>query len=317
MTANFARRLTALVGCSDEWMARSLESVFMEKRYEATRTGSGKQALKLARGNPFDVLLLDERMEDLNGVDVCAALRDDPIFDHATPIVIISAAHSTLPSRTAAYAAGAWEYCHLPLDVDGLFLKLSTFLRAREQHAVAESKTLMDASGLYTQFGLYQVAEQLGARALRKHEAFACLAFSPQPAGEGSEQARKVDDAGAFADVANRVREQARKSDIVAKTGDSQLSVLAPDTDAAGARLLVARLQRELDSSSGKRRLGTPVRLRAGYCAVSDLAAAKLDLNELVHRAESALASVPTSGDGEAVVGFDDLQPPNRGAPPH
>ena len=50
---------------------------------------------------------------------------------------------------------------------------------------------------------------------------------------------------------------------------------------------------------------------------VSDLAAAKLDLNELVHRAESALASVPTSGDGEAVVGFDDLQPPNRGAPPH
>ncbi len=316
MNPTLARKLTALIGCSDEWLARSLESVFVEKRYEATRTGSGKQALKLARGGAFDVLLLDERMDDLDGGDVCAALRDDPIFDHATPIVVISAAHSTLPSRTAAYAAGAWEYCHLPLDVDGLFLKLSTFQRARDQHAAAESKALMDSSGLYTQFGLYQVAEQLAARALRKHEAFACLAFSPQPAGEGSEQTRKIDDAGAFADVANLVREQARKSDIVAKTGDAQLSVLAPDTDAAGARLLVARLQRAL-ASSGKRKMGTPVRLRAGYSAVSDLAAAKVDLNELVHRAESALASVPTSGDGETVVGFDDLRSSDRATPPH
>ena len=317
MTPTFARKLTALIGCSDEWLARSLESVFVEKRYEATRTGSGKQALKLARGGGFDVLLLDERMDDLNGVNVCAALRDDPIFDHTTPIVVISAAHSTLPSRTAAYAAGAWEYCHLPLDVDGLFLKLGTFQRAREQHAAAESKALMDSTGLYTQFGLFQVAEQLAARALRKHEAFACLAFSPQPAEAGSEQTRKNYDAGAFADVANLVREQARKSDIVAKTGDTQLSVLAPDTDAAGARLLVARLQRELEATSGKRRLGTPVRLRAGYCAVSDLAAAKVDLSELVHRAESALASLPISGDGETVVGFDEVQSAHQMPPPH
>ncbi len=49
------------------------------------------------------------------------------------------------------------------------------------------------------------------------------------------------------------------------------------------------------------------MRLRAGYCAVSDLAAANVDLNELVHRAESALASVATSGRGTAVVSFDEL----------
>src|SRR5438105_3929834 len=163
------------------------------------------------------------------------------------------------------------------------------------------------ASGLYTQFGLSQVAEQLGARAQRNHEAFACVTFSPQPAGRGSEQTRKIDDAGAFADVAHLVREQARKSDVVAKTGTSQLSILAPDTDAAGARLLVARLQKQLDAASKKTKLGTSVRLNAGYCAVSDLAAADMDLNELVHRAETALASIPKSGNGDSVVSFDDL----------
>jgi len=301
-------RSSALIGCSDEWLCRSLESVFADRGYEVKRTGSGRQALNAARGGGYDVLLLDERLDELSGVAVCIALRDDPLFDHATPIVIISAAHSTLPGRTAAYAAGAWEYCHLPLDVDGLFLKLSTFLRARQELAASQTKSMFDvSSGLYTPFGLHQLAEQLEARAVRNHEPFACLAFSPQPGSDGSERTKKADADGAFAEVAHIVREQARRSDIVAKTGDSQLSILAPDTDAAGARLLVARLQRELNAAFGKSKLGGSLTFRAGFSAVSDLASANVDLNELVHRAESALAYVPPSGPGDSVVSFDEL----------
>ena len=307
MTETTLRRPVALIGCNDEWMGRSLESVFAEKGYDVTRTGSGKQALKLARRGGYDVLMLDEQLNELSGVDVCLALRDDPLFDHAVPIVIISSSHRTLPGRMAAYAAGAWEYCHLPLDADGLFLKLGTFLRARQELAAAQVKSLMDpASGLYTQFGLNQVAEQLEARAMRNHEAFACVAFSSQRTGLAPGQARSGEESDSFADVVHVLREQARKSDVVAKTGESQLAILAPDTDAAGARLLVARLQREIDAASNTSHSGT-FRLRAGYCAVSDLSAANVDITELVHRAKSALARVPAEGLGDAVLSFDDL----------
>ena len=308
MTETNSRKLVALIGCSDEWLCRSLESVFAEKGYEVTRTGSGKQALKLARRGGYDVLMLDEQLNELSGVDVCLALRDDPLFDHAIPIVIISSSHRTLPGRMAAYAAGAWEYCHLPLDADGLFLKLGTFLRARQELAASQVKSLMDpASGLYTQFGLNQLSEQLEARALRNHEAFACVAFSSQPTRLESGKGRSGEDMDSFADVVHVVREQARKSDVVAKTGDSQLAILAPDTDAAGARLLVARLQREIDAASKNTTHSGSYRLRAGYCAVSDLSAANVDITELVQRANSALAHVPPEGFGDAVVSFDDL----------
>jgi DNA-binding response OmpR family regulator len=308
MTEKKSAKRLALVGCSDEWLSRSLESIFTERGYEVTRTASGRQALKATRRNGYDVLLLDERLDEMSGIEVCIGLRDDPLFDHATPIVVISAAHSTLPGRTAAYAAGAWEYCHLPLDVDGLFLKLSTFLRAREELAVFQAKSMLDpTSGLYTPFGLHHLAAQLEARAVRNHEPFACLAFSPQPADGAENQGRKGEEDGAFADVAHLVREQARRSDVVAKTGESQLSLLAPDTDAAGARLLVARLQKELSADARKSKLGGAVKLRVGYCAVSDLAVAKVDLSELVHRAESALASVSASGANDSVVSFDEL----------
>ncbi len=311
MTPPNARALASLVGCGDEWMCRSLETVFAERGFSVTRSVSGKQALKLARRGGFDVLMLDERMDDLSGVEVCVALRDDPLFDHATPIVIISQSHTTLPSRYAAYAAGAWEYCHQPVDFDTLFLKIGTFLRARQQLAASQSTPLIDpSSGLYTTFGLQHLAEQLGARAVRNHEAFACLAFSPdgQPAEPG-QRSTGEGESGAFDDIAHVVMDQRRKSDVIAKTGEMILAILAPDTDAAGARLLVARLQRELDASTRGPAGRAPgsTRLRAGYCAVSDLAAANVDLAELVHRAERALAHVSAGGQHEAVVSFDEL----------
>jgi GGDEF domain-containing protein len=245
-------------------------------------------------------------MEDLGGADVCVALRDDPLFDHATPIVIISSAHATLQSRTAAYAAGAWEYCHLPLDVDGLFLKLSTFLRARRELAASQALSLMDpSSGLYTPFGLHHLAEQLEARALRNHEAFACLAFSPQPSE--SSQGTAEQQQSVLADLAQVVRAQARKSDVVGLTGDSRLAILAPNTDAAGARLLASRLQHEVDQASRNTTLPGSFRLRTGYCAVADLSTANVDVTELVHRAESALAHVPDGGTADPIMGFDEL----------
>lgn len=306
MTDNKPRKLTALIGCSDEWLCRSLQSVFEEKTYVTTRSTSGKKALQLARRGDFDVLMLDQRMEDLGGVDVCVALRDDPLFDHATPIVVISSSHATIQSRTAAYAAGAWEYCHLPLDVDGLFLKLSTFLRARRELAATQALSLMDpTSGLYTPFGLHHLAEQLEARAVRNHEAFACLAFAPQPSDStsGSLEAQQL----GLADVAQVVRSQARKSDVVGITGDSRLAILAPNTDAAGARLLATRLQHEVDEASKNTTISGSFRLLTGFCAVPDLSTAKVDVTEIVHRAESALARAPFGGTGEAIVGFDEL----------
>jgi DNA-binding response OmpR family regulator len=311
MTSIPSRKLAALVGCNDEWMCRSLETVFAERGFAVTRSLSGKQALKLARRGSFDVLMLDERMDDLSGLKVCIALRDDPLFDHATPIVIISQSHTSVPSRNAAYAAGAWEYCHQPVDFDALFLKIGTFLRARQQLAAFQSTSLMDqASGFYTTLGLHHLSQQLGARALRNHEAFACVAFSPEQEPSDSGQRRTGDDEnGASDDVAQVVREQRRKSDVVAKTGESRFAILAPDTDAVGARLLVARLQRELDVASKHATHGS-IRLRAGYCAVSDLAAANVDLAELFHRAESALAHVPATGRRGEIVSFDELPSP-------
>jgi DNA-binding response OmpR family regulator len=305
----------ALVGYNDEWMSRSIASIFEQKGFDVTRVDSGRDALRLARRQQYDVIMLDERIEELNAIEVCVALRDDPLFDHSTPIVLTSSAHATPQSRAAAYRAGAWEYCSQPLDVEALFLKLATFLRARQELAVAQSKCLLDAaSGLYTEFGLHQLAAQLGARAQRRHEPFAALAFSAHPADREVKRPRaaladgpNLADRAAFSDVTSVFRDQSRKSDVVGHVGNARLAILAPDTDAAGAKLLVARLQRELDAVHASGKSGE-VRLRAGYCAVADFAEANFDLMGLMERAESALDRAP-AGDGSGAVAFEELPP--------
>lgn len=298
-----------LIASADRLMSRSLETVFLGRSFAVARTESGARALHLARRTEHDVVVLVDGLKDFDAVDVCRALRDDPLFDSATPIIVTAGAPITHAMRVETYSAGAWEYCSHPVDLELLFLKLETFLRARRDLELAQSKCLMDPeSGLYTQFGLHQVAEQLGARAARKHEAFACVAVSPDESGFATTGEVAARGKGSeFAEVANLFRAQARKSDIVGHMGGSRLAILAPDTDGPAARRLVERLQKELDAATENSHTLGRLRLRAGYCAVSDFSAANFDPGQLVQRAEAALDNVPLDGRGEAILSYDEV----------
>ncbi|MFL5630436.1 MAG: response regulator [Gemmatimonadaceae bacterium] len=309
MQLSVERPPLALLACGDDWMSRALESVFQEHRYVVAHTRSGAQTLELARLSNHDLLVVDESLTDVSALEVCRAIRQGPAFDHSVPVVVTSSTPPDPRARLAAFAAGAWEYCSHPIDLEPVFVKLETFLRARSELLVARTEDFVNsATGLYTSFGLRQLAGKLGARALRRHEAFACIAFAPQVHDRevGSSTLWKETPAG-FADVAHVFREQSRQSDVVGHVGDFRLAILAPDTDAEGAKLLVARLHRELDRASKAKKISGQVRLRAGYSAVSDLAASHVNVAELVHRAESALDHAPIQGEGDVIVSYDDL----------
>ena len=299
----------ALIACGDPHMSRALVSVFQQHGYDSAPSTTGAETLKLARLVHHDVLVLDESIEDSTVLDVCRRFRDGALFDHTVPVVVTSPAPLNHDARLAAYAAGAWEYCSTPANLEILFIKLQTFVRARKETARVQAEVFVNAAtGLYTSFGLRQLAGKFGARAVRKHEPFACVAFSPQ---EHDREVAATNVLGAspsrFTDVAHVFRVQSRQSDIVGHMSESRLAILAPDTDADGAKLLVARLQRELDRAAENKAIRDPVKLRAGYSAVSDLAASNLSVAELVNRAERALSHTPQHADDATVLNFDDI----------
>ena len=297
-----------LIACRHDTMARSLESVFEREGYIPARITSLPRTVDLSRRGSYDAIVLHQGLERQEALEVSRALRDDALFDHSTPVVITSSSLASAADQLAAYEAGAWEYCSHPIDLGLLLAKLRTFLRAREELAFAQSQSLLDSkSGLYTPLGLQQIAATLGAGAARKHQPFACLAFSSLTADREIPKTPVREPDFAFDDMASIFRAQSRKSDVVGHVGESRLAILAPDTDANGARLLVARLQNEFDKAATNRTIPHRVWLRAGFSAVPDLANAKIEVEEMVHRAESALDRIPEGSQAGSILSFDDL----------
>lgn len=290
-------------------MSRSIGTVFEDRGFSVVRAASGSLALNFARRTRADVVLLDDSPGGLDAVSVCRALRDDPLFDPSTPVVITSSAHLGSSTRDAAYEAGAWEYCSQPLDVELLLKKIRTFLRARQELITARARHCLDAAtGLFTSYGLEQVAYQLRARAARDGETLTCLAIAPELVGEGADGDGALREGDhRFADVANVFRLNSRKSDFIGHASPARVAVLAPDTDAAGARALVARLQRCVDDASRTGVMSGEYRLRAGYYAIADAVGAKIEPTDLLGRAATALERLQQAESDDAVRGFEEL----------
>jgi len=302
MVATHKRNELVLIASDGEWFARSLESVLELNGYSVHRSMGGSKAIDAAHQVHPDAVLLDDAHSDISTVGVCRALRDDPTFDHSTPIIITSSAPAPHRGRTDAFAAGAWDYCGQPLDIEALLLKLATFVRARREMLVAQALT-DPVTGVYSPLGLQQWANKLGAMALRKHESIACVAVASSSAGEGAMGSDVIHPDEELNELAELCQAQARRSDVVGYLGHSRFAILAPDTDAPGAQRLIARLRQAL--SERARGEGSSL-LRAGYCAIS-LASGAVNPSELMRRAQAALQYAEVSGTSDRPLSFDEL----------
>ena len=292
-----------LIASHGEWVGRSVESVLELNGFTVLRVAGGRRALDLARRVNPDAVLLDDTLSEMGGVEVCRALRDDPLFEHSIPIVVTSPAPASNRVRLAAYEAGAWDFCSQPLDVETILLKLNTYVRARRRLEDVQASSLIDPlTGLYSMYGLQQWAEQLGARASRKHEPLACLAVTTSSVMSGNHNGKPASTEVTY--MADICRAQSRKSDIVGYVGESRFAILAPDTDESGARQFVDRLTRAVSRSSSSMDADEAFTgLHAGFYAVRDFSTAGVDAHEVVRRAKAALQHAQKQMEGKRTSG--------------
>lgn len=299
-------RPLVIVGSGGEWAGRSLEAVLELNGYTVARCHGGRRTLELARRDQPAAVILDESLGELGGADVARALRDDPLFDHATPILLIARAPAAAAIRAEALRAGAWDYYSPPVDIEPLLLKLRTYVRAKQEGEEKRAQVFQSqATGLYSREALQQWARQLGGRARREQEPFACVALTSGADGDGAPHTGdKVSEA--MAELADLWRANSRRSDVMGHLAPNRLAILAPATDAGGASRLVDRLNSVLGrarDAGGERKTV----LRAGYSAVENLAAADIDPAELLKRAEIALDHAEATNYAKPALSFDQV----------
>lgn len=300
-----------LVANDQEWSARSLESILGPNGYAVLRAYTGRQTIDLARSARPDVIILDLRLPDIDGLDVCRTLREDARLPVHTPIIVTNSGPSDRAQVLAAYKAGAWECCSQPYDGELLLLKLESFVRAKLELDRVRDESLLDQNtGLYNARGLARRAREIGAEACRQHNSLACVAISADVGPDGiSSDAMAHLAAQVAAHFGGVFRRTGRLSDAFGRLGQQEFAIVAPATEAKGAERLVQRLQESLAlepfalEDGGERRLT----IRAGYCAVADLAESSVDAVEMLLRAATALRQLRADGNASATIrAFDE-----------
>jgi len=102
----------------------------MEAFYEVSQASGGAETVARARKELPDLILLDLLMPDMDGIEVCKALKSDPLTA-GIPIIVVTA-HNDSASRLEALRAGADEFMSKPLDEQTLLARVRSLLRARD-----------------------------------------------------------------------------------------------------------------------------------------------------------------------------------------
>ena len=107
--------------------AEMLKILLGEEDYEVTTTATMQQALSLATGNEFDLYVLDKRLPDGSGVELCAMLNQ---ITPGVPCIFYTGDAYDI-HRVEAIAAGADAYVAKP-DIEGLIENISKLLAKAE-----------------------------------------------------------------------------------------------------------------------------------------------------------------------------------------
>lgn len=118
-----------LIADDDDTTLEMLEAA-LQDRYQVTLARSGREAVSLTQRQPFDLIVLDVEMPDMDGYATCKALRANA--DTAELPVLFLSARVTIEERLAGYRVGGTDYLTKPFDVVELTAKMDL---AIEQHA--------------------------------------------------------------------------------------------------------------------------------------------------------------------------------------
>ena len=89
---------------------------------------NGEEALKLARVDPPELVLMDVRMPKMNGYEACQAMKADPMLQHV-PVVFLSAKGQEVEVQTGM-DVGAADYIVKPFSPDELTKRVTEILTA-------------------------------------------------------------------------------------------------------------------------------------------------------------------------------------------
>jgi two-component system, NtrC family, response regulator AtoC len=112
------KKITILIADDEAAMRRNLSDVLQEEGFATIEAANGTQALQLALENKPDLVLLDFKMPELDGMQVLKHIKER---DSSVPVILFTA-YGTSERPIEAMKLGAYDYVEKPFDLEELLL---------------------------------------------------------------------------------------------------------------------------------------------------------------------------------------------------
>ena len=126
-------------------LARPLQFNLEQEGYDVCSTPSGKEAIALLASRPFDLIILDIMIEEMDGFEVARQVRQR---DQRLPILMLTA-RSAAEDRIHGFELGADDYIVKPFHLRELLLRVERMLERTTWYSGSGPSTRKIAIGSY------------------------------------------------------------------------------------------------------------------------------------------------------------------------
>ena len=130
----------------------ALGAALRDEGYDVAEAANGLEARRRLGLQPFDVLVIDNLMPDMTGLDVIREVSAS-VPEGDRPQILMMTAYATMDSAIEAMKLGAFDYLQKPFEVDELLVVVRRVLehqRLRTQHRylLSEQREAFDQYGI-------------------------------------------------------------------------------------------------------------------------------------------------------------------------
>ncbi|MCC7209529.1 MAG: response regulator [Anaerolineae bacterium] len=225
----------------DPDLLEMLQQYFRVQGYQVTTAAWGEDAVRLTEANALDLVMLDIRLPDIDGYEVCRRIRASRRTQDL-PVIFLTEKRDRV-DKLAGLELGVVDYITKPFDIQELRLRVRNALRRAEQAALVNPVTNTPEGAL--------VDETL-KRVLAAGKPWAALSVRIQGLGAFREMYGFVnaDDVlrAVILMINNAIRESGDESDFVGHLAASDFVVLTdPERLAAIRERIELRIQKSME----------------------------------------------------------------------
>jgi diguanylate cyclase (GGDEF)-like protein len=230
-----------LVADDDPDILTMVSTLLSREGYGVIPAANGNEALSLARSASPDLLVLDVAMPGMDGYAVCREIRS--AGPDAPPVIFLTARVET-QDRVVGLDAGAVDYVVKPFSAAELRARVRAALRTKlDTDRLIEAAATDPLTGLLNRSQLGPRVAELVAASRRTGRPLACLMvdldfFKTVNDTYGHQAGDAV-----LVEVARRLTEAKRASDVLVRYGGEEFLALLPETDLDGALVVAEKLR--------------------------------------------------------------------------